>query len=255
MGISGSSFQEAIMNKLSCILLLVLFSITSDAQQIEVTRSTIASGGSSGSGSYFLDYTIGQVAYTTGLGGTSAVTQGFQQPRFKEDLLVELLIEQPGCNNDFLGTVGLASISGCGGEDFAVFLNNEEVEFPISDLEAGNYVLNILAGFNCSFETEFELVDLDGLCDLIFYNTISPNNDGFNEEWVIENIADYNDGVNSVSILNRWGAEVYFGLNYGMDAELWKGRDKEGSELAAGTYFYFVNIGDRNFTGYIELIR
>lgn len=236
-------------------MLLGLFSIVSIAQEIEISRSVIASGGASGSGSYFLDYTIGQPAYITGIGGTSALSQGFQQPLFKDELIVELIIEQPGCNNDFLGSIGLASINGCTDESFDVFLNDEEIDFPIEGLEAGNYSLNILAGFNCSFETAFELVDLVGLCDLIFYNVLSPNNDGFNDEWIIENIADYNNGENTVSILNRWGAEVYSGMNYGTDADFWKGRDKEGQELAEGTYFYFVSIAERNFTGYIELIR
>jgi gliding motility-associated-like protein len=69
-------------------------------------------------------------------------------------------------------------------------------------------------------------------------NTISPNNDGVNDTWVIENLIDF--PINEVMVFDRAGRVVFQTKNYQND---WNGQFN-GSPLAEDTY-YFVLIVPR----------
>jgi gliding motility-associated-like protein len=70
-------------------------------------------------------------------------------------------------------------------------------------------------------------------------NTISPNNDGVNDTWVIENLIDF--PINEVMVFDRAGRVVFQTKNYQND---WNGQFN-GSPLAEDTY-YFVLIVPRD---------
>ena len=90
---------------------------------------------------------------------------------------------------------------------------------------------------------------------LIFYNTITPNNDGINDNWIIENMDNY--PYCRVNIYNRWGQEIFQSIGYSQH-QRWDGTRK-GTPLPAGTYFYIVNSGStinsQTFKGSITLLR
>ncbi len=89
------------------------------------------------------------------------------------------------------------------------------------------------------------------LCDgLIIRNGFSPNDDGKNDFFVIENLIDYPN--TQVTIFNRWGAQVYTSKDYKND---WKG-DFNGKSLPDGTYFYHIVLESGEiFTGYLEILH
>jgi gliding motility-associated-like protein len=90
--------------------------------------------------------------------------------------------------------------------------------------------------------------------DLKIYNTFSPNGDDINETWVIDGIEKYPDA--EVSIFTRWGQRVFFMLGYNRP-KAWNG-EQNGKKLAAGTYFYTIDLNDGSgkiFKGSINLIR
>jgi len=242
------------MNKACSILLALFFALPAFAQ-VSIERQVISPSGSSGNGSYYLDYTIGQPEYITGVSSNFKLTQGFQQPSAKDDIVVELEIEDPNCFNGNLGAIDLIEIGGCANENYELSLNGEVVEFPIVDLEEGDYLVTINAGFNCSFESTVEIRITDAFCELEIYNVISPDNDGFNDSWIIENIQLYNGGQNEVEIINRWGNSVYQAENYNNTDVVWNGDDKDGKALAVGTYFYRLIIGSQEFKGFVELLK
>ena len=90
---------------------------------------------------------------------------------------------------------------------------------------------------------------------LIFYNTITPNNDGINDYWIIENMDNYPHC--RVNIYNRWGQEVFQSIGYS-EYQRWDGTSK-GTALPTGTYFYVVNSGssinNQIYKGSITLLR
>jgi gliding motility-associated-like protein len=66
----------------------------------------------------------------------------------------------------------------------------------------------------------------------------SPNGDGINDAWYIENIKAFPD--NEVTVFNIYGQEVYTKKPYMND---WKGT-YNGSDLPDGTYFYVLKFGN-----------
>jgi gliding motility-associated-like protein len=75
----------------------------------------------------------------------------------------------------------------------------------------------------------------------------SPNGDGTNDTFVIEN---YPPGSTiKIQIFNRWGAEVFASDNYLND---WTGDD-----LPVGTYFYIIQFSteEQGSAGYLTLWR
>ena len=86
---------------------------------------------------------------------------------------------------------------------------------------------------------------------LSFYNAFSPNGDGMNDLWEIENIEMYPD--NEVRIYNRSGDEVYSAKGY-TSIKGW-----DGGTLNTGTYYYVVTVNingaTKNFRGFITMLK
>lgn len=111
----------------------------------------------------------------------------------------------------------------------------------------------------CSF-------DVDILCieNIRIPQFVSPNGDGQNDTWTIENISSYPN--NNVKIFNRYGNIIFEANNYQND---WEGQisiermpnaivgDEETSRVPTGTYFFILNLGEDfgSRTGYIQLYR
>jgi len=80
---------------------------------------------------------------------------------------------------------------------------------------------------------------------------LSPNNDGVNDVWIIDNIDLFPDA--EIVIVNRWQQEVFRRKNYQNN---WDGRFK-GQALPEGTYYYVITLsGTKNvLTGDVNLLR
>jgi gliding motility-associated-like protein len=94
--------------------------------------------------------------------------------------------------------------------------------------------------------------DCDGIvlgCGaVVVHNAFTPNNDGKNELFIIDNINDtecYPE--NTVEIYNRWGVLVFETKNYNNTTNVFDGTSrgrttvKQSEGLPTGTYFYLVN--------------
>ena len=103
--------------------------------------------------------------------------------------------------------------------------------------------------------------------NIIIHNAFSPNNDGLNENFVIENLENRTCyPTNKVEIYNRWGILVYETVNYDNNLNAFKGNSegrttiKKSDELPSGTYFYLLEFSDDqgkkyNRDGYLYLSR
>lgn len=83
----------------------------------------------------------------------------------------------------------------------------------------------------------------------------TPNNDGVNDRWIIDNIELFPESI--VSIFNRWGQLLYRQRSYNM-GNAWDGT-YEGNALPIGTYYYTIELNDARFpepfTGPITIYR
>ena len=85
---------------------------------------------------------------------------------------------------------------------------------------------------------------------LIIPNIFSPNGDGINDKWLIENLQNYPNNV--VQIYNRYGQAIYKMSNY----MPWDGRINS-KDLPIGTYYYIIDLknGQKPISGYIDILR
>lgn len=85
-------------------------------------------------------------------------------------------------------------------------------------------------------------------CQLAVYNAITPNNDGHNDYFLIDQLNNGGCAENiSVKIFNRWNVKVFETENYGKAGNVFDGysdgRATMGSEqLPTGTYFYILEF-------------
>ncbi|HXH98663.1 MAG TPA: PKD domain-containing protein [Sphingobacteriaceae bacterium] len=82
-------------------------------------------------------------------------------------------------------------------------------------------------------------------------NTFTPNNDGVNDVWNIENLAKYPGAT--LNIFNRYGVKLYSSVGYDTP---WDGR-YQGEDLPVATYFYIIDtkIGKKPISGSITILR
>lgn len=79
----------------------------------------------------------------------------------------------------------------------------------------------------------------EAFCPVSVPNIFTPNADGKNDEFDIDNINLYPN--NNVQIFSRWGAEVYNADGYNNENVVFKGTD-----LPDGVYFYIINLNADN---------
>ncbi|MFV8357731.1 gliding motility-associated C-terminal domain-containing protein [Flavobacterium sp. XS1P32] len=91
---------------------------------------------------------------------------------------------------------------------------------------------------------------------VVVHNAFSPNGDGINEKFVIDNIDDtvcYPD--NTVEIYNRWGVLVYETKGYNNTSNAFEGISvgrsiiQQSTGLPTGTYFYILSYTSLDGTG------
>ena len=80
-------------------------------------------------------------------------------------------------------------------------------------------------------------VDINSSCDVLVNNGFTPNGDGVNDFFVIDNIEKYPN--NNVQIFNRWGDKVFKTSRYDNATNNWDGKFN-GKPVTSGTYFYLI---------------
>jgi gliding motility-associated-like protein len=133
--------------------------------------------------------------------------------------------------------------------------------------ENGTFIFTARAGFDNTVTFEYEVctacdgceekcaratVTIQAVCcdEIKLYELVTPNNDGLNDTWIIENIECYE--VNSLKIFNRWGNLVYETDRYDNEQFVWKGEANRNTgitisssgnrQLPDGTYFYLLDV-------------
>lgn len=121
----------------------------------------------------------------------------------------------------------------------AQFLDNPSSPQPIADPPSSTvFLLTVTDSLGCTNQFSVNVnVEIRPLPDLIIHNVFSPNQDGINETFVIENIHKYENS--HLQVFNRDGLKVYEQSNYQND---WDGRYKN-EPLPAHVYFFILNPG------------
>jgi len=121
----------------------------------------------------------------------------------------------------------------------------------VAPLTATTYTYGAVDINGCSSVITFT-VGIDENCNVIIYNGFTPNGDGINDFWVIDNIDKYTN--NKVFIYNRWGNEIFSTSNYNNTTNVWDGK-ANGQVITSGTYFFVIVDGSEKLIkkGWIEI--
>jgi gliding motility-associated-like protein len=83
-------------------------------------------------------------------------------------------------------------------------------------------------------------------------NAISPNGDGINDTWNLNNGNPLPPNL-EVQIFNRWGTQVYQNTNY---ANEWNGTNQNGDNVTDGVFFYVIQLPpNQKKAGFIYVFR
>lgn len=134
----------------------------------------------------------------------------------------------------------------------AVGLDNPIISNPIANpYETTTYVVEGTNEKGCySFDTV--TVTIENNFIVVPYNIVTPNGNGKNDVWFVDNIERYPQ--NNLIIMDEWGVVVYKQEGY---ANTWEGRNMRGEILPDGTYFYILTFKENSkvYKGFITLLR
>jgi gliding motility-associated-like protein len=129
-------------------------------------------------------------------------------------------------------------------------LNNPNVTNPVATPEETTlYYVTVTDENGC---TNVDSILVTVVPGIKFPDGISPNGDGINDFWIIDNIELFQDAI--VEIYNRWGQMLWQSApGYPIP---WDGRYK-GEDLPVGTYYYVIRSDnfEQPFTGPITIVR
>lgn len=113
------------------------------------------------------------------------------------------------------------------------------------------YTVTVTRIDGCSNTANFVTNFNDKCKNVVVIKGITPNSDGDNDQLYIENIENYPENV--VTIYNRWGVMLYTQKGYDNSTKFWP--SKSSTNLASGTYYYVVELGEGNEIkkGWIEI--
>jgi len=159
----------------------------------------------------------------------------------------DIIIKQPNCKLINDGMIHIIENDNVKYEWAHNFIDTNKLD----NLKPGEYYVTITNLDNlCKIEEIFELKYRNNLCVKI-PNAFSPNRDGINETWDIENLNILYPNC-KVWIYNRWGQLVYKSVGYNKP---WDGKNK-GYNVPIDTYHYIIEIeGEKPIMGQITLLK
>ncbi len=131
-------------------------------------------------------------------------------------------------------------------------LDNSKAENPkYTALEDAIFTVTGTDDNGC-VNTAIQTITVTNDYSVIPTNVITPDGNGQNDFWIIENIENYKNC--EVRIFDRWGGEVLNVTEYNND---WDGRNENGDILPDGSYFYTISFpnSDRTYKGALTILR
>lgn len=131
-------------------------------------------------------------------------------------------------------------------------LDNPSIFNPIaSPSSTMDYILTVTDVNSCINSDTVIITVLPMDFDGMITNVFSPNGDGINDNWFIENIKYYPN--NEVTVYNIYGNVVFNQKNYNND---WHGT-YNGAPLPDGTYFYVLTFNEKSSSkkGSLDILK
>lgn len=161
---------------------------------------------------------------------------------------IELFSYPVSCIDQMDGYI-ISSVSG-GSGGYTYFWSNGEITADIFGLYEGTYSVMVTDIYECTSIDSIYVSKINKGC-ITMPNTFTPNGDGVNDTWVIQNVELYPQC--NMQIFNKWGNIVFESIGY---TESWDGTFN-GSLLPSGTYYFIFSPAEQmdTFTGTITIVK
>jgi len=163
----------------------------------------------------------------------------------------------PSCQGNWDGYIALDSVTG-GTPPYYIRISGdmfylEQESLLVDSLYGGSYRIDIVDSHNCIQQGSSYVViltDADIDC-LQIPAAFSPNGDGYNDEWQIDNL--YMFPKILIQVYNRWGQLLYEG---GAWDDFWDGT-YNGNVVPTGAYIYHIDMNNnlKPRTGTVTIVR
>jgi gliding motility-associated-like protein len=234
------------------------FVLFSQEDEISLQRQVIgASGQSFQNSSLMISTTVGEAVIGGATEDNLTLNQGFQQATNVSLAAIsfDYNVKKETCPDSKNGQISLFNFAGCDNGNYVVEWEDGSSGYQLSNLSSGWYHFSILSCGVVSSDSIFVGLIYENNCELVFYTAFSPNGDGVNDTWVIDNINTEPNNINTVVIFDLWGNIVEEFTNYDNAGVVWNGKDAKGKDATEGTFYYQVKINTDSYSGYIELTR
>ena len=187
------------------------------------------------------------VADQTGCGQLGKISVG--QP---DSLDFQADVVEVSCKDQDNGQIIIDPIGGT--EPYDADWNTGSSEFAIADLQGNtSYTVQLTDANECVYTGVFEITinPRDCVAPIGIPTAFTPNGDGVNDLWLIENYEVYLKF--HVEVFSKWGSKVFESDGY---EKPWNGSNNN-NELPASTYYYIINLGngDPIVSGYVVIVR
>lgn len=240
------------------VLIIFLFScgLVSSQDTIKLDRTVISTAGTTfktQNSSY--SFTIGESIIGTFGNTTGYVTQGYQQPYDPPPIRYDKNIADESCPEIGDGSVFITNLRGCITGDYKITWQNGQAGRGLANLNTGWYYFTLESCDNIIEDSVLVGLINETPCQLDFYTAFSPNQDGVNDTWEIDNIDVPPNANNQIIFYNIWGQEIRSFSNYDNRVNVWDGKNKNGVDMPEGTYYFVLTLSFTTASGYIELTR
>jgi gliding motility-associated-like protein len=174
---------------------------------------------------------------------------------FLEDTVIEpdpivgyYVLDPLSCKDIADAAIEMFPTGGHGGFSY-LWTNRTDITPRIEELPFGVYPVRITDYLGCFKDTVGDVPEVFNPC-LTPPTAFTPEGDGYNDIWYLENIELYPNCT--VEVFNKWGKTVFKSTGYN---EPWDGTFK-GRKLPTGTYYYAITLtDDAVYSGPITIVR
>lgn len=210
---------------------------------------------------------IGESFVSTISNANNIITQGFLQNFILVNTFsVSVIKNDVSCKDKNDGNISVAITSNVSSPTVQYTWTPQSI-CPSGDcggvggLKPGTYSVTIKISYYINsrkFDTlltnSVTINDQNGPCKVKIYNGVTPNGDGNNDVFTIDNINEFPN--NHLLIYNRWGRLIYEANGYDNITKFWPTKEEAGN-ISSTTYFYLLDLGDGSpvIKNWIEILK